>query len=239
MTDRIPTKILDNGAIRMEIFNELSESQGYIWMKRADEPEVNGTSINKASLLKDSTSLLYGLDPEISVPDDIFSFVGNYLKHWWIRRSSTVEEEWEYIQSTNENTYPKYGVLDGYEYQYLGKPLERLPISLKTISSGYYIGTGIYGASNKNTIPVESTPVLTIITGGTFMGIIFTPTTAFQNDSFLGASLTLDTSRNNYNTTYKLTVNYEDGLISWYTSGAAEYQLNQNGTEYIYSVIGY
>lgn len=81
MKDRIPTQVLENGAVRMETFNELGESQGYIWLKRADEPTENGTPMNKSTFLKDTTSQKYGLDPETSVPDDVFNYLsGSYYK---------------------------------------------------------------------------------------------------------------------------------------------------------------
>ena len=39
---------------------------------RADQPTQDGTPINKASLLKDTTAALYGL-PNTAVPDDVLS----------------------------------------------------------------------------------------------------------------------------------------------------------------------
>lgn len=47
-------------------------------LTRADEPTQEGTPLNKASLLKDTTAALYGKDGT-AVPDDIFQFLGNRL----------------------------------------------------------------------------------------------------------------------------------------------------------------
>lgn len=45
--DRVPTQVLANGAVRWEMFNENGESQGYVWLKRADDPSEIGTPQNK------------------------------------------------------------------------------------------------------------------------------------------------------------------------------------------------
>ena len=48
MKDRTPTQVLPNGAIRYEEFNESEVSQGYKYLKLADEPTEVGTALNKA-----------------------------------------------------------------------------------------------------------------------------------------------------------------------------------------------
>lgn len=48
MKDRTPTQVLPNGAIRYEEFNESEVSQGYKYIKLADEPTEVGTALNKA-----------------------------------------------------------------------------------------------------------------------------------------------------------------------------------------------
>lgn len=47
VVDRVPTQVLANGAVRYETFSSNGTSQGYIWIKRADEPSVEGTPLNK------------------------------------------------------------------------------------------------------------------------------------------------------------------------------------------------
>ena len=46
-------------------------------MVRADQPTQEGTSLNKASLLKDQTAALYGLGND-AVPDDVFSVASEF-----------------------------------------------------------------------------------------------------------------------------------------------------------------
>ena len=46
--DRVPSKVLSNGAIRYEEFDTNGNSLGYKYIKRADEPIEPGTPINKA-----------------------------------------------------------------------------------------------------------------------------------------------------------------------------------------------
>lgn len=48
VVDRVPTNVLSNGAVRWEQFDSSGNSLGYVYLKRADEPAVEGTPINKA-----------------------------------------------------------------------------------------------------------------------------------------------------------------------------------------------
>ena len=56
MKDRQPTKVLSNGAIRYGIYNADGSLNHYEYMKREDAPSVEGTPLNKASLLSDATA---------------------------------------------------------------------------------------------------------------------------------------------------------------------------------------
>lgn len=56
MKDRQPTKVLTNGAIRYGIYNSDGSLDHYEYMKRMDEPTVEGTPLNKANLLSDATA---------------------------------------------------------------------------------------------------------------------------------------------------------------------------------------
>ena len=77
MQDRVP---VNPG--RVLITPEDGSPAYYATMTRADNPTQEGTRLNKASLLKDVTASLFGFD-ENAVPNDIFSFVGQYNTHWW------------------------------------------------------------------------------------------------------------------------------------------------------------
>ena len=56
MTDRQPTKILANGAIRYGVYNADGTLNHYEYLKREDAPTVEGTPLNKANLLSDTTA---------------------------------------------------------------------------------------------------------------------------------------------------------------------------------------
>lgn len=80
MKDRIP---LYPGRVKL---NPVTGQENTYDMVRADEPTQEGTPLNKASLLKDATAVLYGQGVD-AVPDDILSilskavlFVDGYLK---------------------------------------------------------------------------------------------------------------------------------------------------------------
>lgn len=80
MKDRIP---LYPGRVKL---NPVTGQENTYDMVRADEPTQEGTPLNKASLLKDATAVLYGQGAD-AVPDDILSilskavlFVDGYLK---------------------------------------------------------------------------------------------------------------------------------------------------------------
>lgn len=53
---------------------------------RADEPIEEGTPLNKANILKDSTIQKY-INANLNVPDDVFNYIGNYAEYWWRRKS--------------------------------------------------------------------------------------------------------------------------------------------------------
>lgn len=66
MQDRIPTK-----PNRVLITPETGQPY-YATVTRADEPTQEGTALNKASLLKDTTAELFGLGAD-AVPDDVLN----------------------------------------------------------------------------------------------------------------------------------------------------------------------
>ena len=72
--------------------------------------------------------------------------------------------EWEYVQSSDRNAYPDSGESGGYEYQYLGVPLDNA-VEVPKIATGSYVGTGTYGTGAVNTLTFESDPVLLLIAG--------------------------------------------------------------------------
>ena len=57
MKDRQPTQVLSNGAIRYGVYNADGTLNHYEYLKREDAPTVEGTPLNKANLLSDTTRL--------------------------------------------------------------------------------------------------------------------------------------------------------------------------------------
>lgn len=55
MKDRQPTQVLANGAIRYGIYSADGTLDHYEYMKREDEPTIEGTPLNKANLLSAAT----------------------------------------------------------------------------------------------------------------------------------------------------------------------------------------
>ena len=53
MRDRIPTRLLGNGAVRYGLYNEDGNLVQYVYIRPEDEPTQEGTPLNKAVLLSD------------------------------------------------------------------------------------------------------------------------------------------------------------------------------------------
>ena len=112
------------------------------------------------------------LNEVYKIPDDAriqSSGAGDYTKTTFFGVSQKIiglymEEtgEWEYVYSLDPNAYPKGGVVDGYEYQYFGIPLENA-IHAPIISAGSYVGTGTYGANNPNTLTFDFAPKVVVL----------------------------------------------------------------------------
>lgn len=70
MTDRTPTQVLENGAIRYAVYDEQGNFLRYEYMLPADEPTDDGTPLNKATMLTDETeTLLFGNTADRTVND--------------------------------------------------------------------------------------------------------------------------------------------------------------------------
>lgn len=75
MQDRVPTKVLANGAIRYAVYDEEGNFLRHEYMLPADEPTQDGMPFCKETILKDATAALYGKGAD-AVPDDVFGFLG-------------------------------------------------------------------------------------------------------------------------------------------------------------------
>lgn len=144
---------------------------------------------------------------------------------------------WQYVQSSNRNTYPDSGAQYGYEYEYLGVPFDNMVIAGK-IETGSYVGTGEYGQANPNTLTFMFKPKKVMIVGNSFY--ISTAFIPFDGDlAFVHNSTD--------SATWKLTRN--ENTISWYVNYAissngssssisSEKQLNYKDITYYYIAIG-
>lgn len=74
MKDRIPTKVLENGALRYAVYNESGSLLRHEYMKLDDEPLEEGTALNKKNLLSDNTAKnILRLPQEDPTVDDAFA----------------------------------------------------------------------------------------------------------------------------------------------------------------------
>lgn len=142
--------------------------------------------------------------------------------------------EWELLLSTNRNAYPDSGVQDGYEYEYLGVPFDKLPTAPQ-IETGSYVGTGTAGKSNPTSLTFEFVPKLVFI----YVDRI-TPHDGYMSDSAIwgqGVNLFRATSASSGDST----VTTIGRTLMWYLKtpqGDPRDQLNRLSTVYNYVAIG-
>ena len=103
---------------------------------RADQPTQEGTPLNKASLLKDTTAALFG-KTNAAVPDDILNLL-----------SKSVIAQGTKITDVLGNL--------------ISIPADQIKDGVK-IATGSYTGTGTYGASNPNSLTFEFAPKLVFV----------------------------------------------------------------------------
>lgn len=208
---------------------------------RADEPIEEGTPLNKANILKDSTIQKY-VNANINVPDDVFNYLGNYAEYWWKRINAGIVS---YVHSTDRTAYPDTGELNGFSYEYAGIPFENMPNIPVKIETGSYVGTGTYGSSNPNSLTFSFKPKLVIFTkylNSTF----YSPTGTFVNGNYYGPivfDLTdVGVDFVDYYANKNIRHNINDKTFSWYTtdtsSSAFNYQFNNSKFTYHYVAIG-
>lgn len=149
--------------------------------------------------------------------------------------------DWEYIQSSERNAYPDSGTQDGYEYQFLGRPLDNA-VTAPKIEMGSYVGTGTYGSSNPNTLTLPFVPkTIEFIgsEGGTYNN--------YQGTDPYPVIVSADYLTDEY----QYVVIYDSGqandfqymkldgtTLSWYYGKSATGQLNQSGIKYYYKITG-
>ena len=211
-------------------------------LTRADAPTEAGDPLNKETFFTDRTAGLYpGLDGD-STPNDAFAFLGGYTQWRWIRRTVSGDSygAWQEVRASTEDAYPKSGTSGGYQYAFLGMPLENAASSVK-IATGSYVGDGTCGEDHKTQVTVEFIPKILIVNGvwgrpnatGTGTGVLV-PGSNYVPFSY---SVNTDTVRAEVvGTMFRFWSNSTFG--SSYQSYNGAQQANQAGQTYTWIAIG-
>lgn len=150
-----------------------------------------------------------------------------------------VDRVWEYLSSEKEDAYPKNTIQDGYEYRYIGLPLSNTVHAAK-ITAGTYVGDGKYGEGSKNKLTLPFTPEFVIVClDGSFPDDYYrqlvVPYGCTQAFSATKHGLAPNTS---YSGAYRVSLAWDGSTVSWFSTGSAIGQLNENGKAYRYVAIG-
>lgn len=70
--------------------------------------------------------------------------------------------DWTYMSSIDRSAYPDSGIVDGYDYEYLGVPFDKTMTAPK-IFNGFYFGTGKYGENNPNQLTFPFIPKIILL----------------------------------------------------------------------------
>lgn len=150
------------------------------------------------------------------------------------------QSAWGYLQSNSRSAYPDSGISGGYEYEYLGVPLDNAVTSPK-VENGSYIGTGTYGAENPNTLTFGFVPKLVFIFGFYPSN---GPTSSAFNGTFDVTSLNEEYKKRGYmvnawdNATDNYLAKISGHTLSWYSTYDRNSQLNYENSYYSYIAIG-
>lgn len=158
--------------------------------------------------------------------------------------TTTQYTDWEYLQSTNRNTYPDSGTSGDYEYQFLNIPFENSLDSVK-IQTGSYVGTGTYGASNPCSLTFDFIPKILWITKYELTRTTFAPNFWYESPEDSLIDCTQLTSEyvcgacftNHYRSKYAYG-KIEGTTIYWYHEESTNYQFNYKDNKIHYLAIG-
>ena len=163
----------------------------------------------------------------VGVSGDIFNVTAKYY-------DSSVIGEWESIWSMDREAYPDSGILDNYEYLYVGIPYQNFVNLPSKMEFGSYIGTGTYGDDNPCILTFGFVPKI--------WGVY----------SFYSASDKYKHTLNNlipfgqdgktrvnweFNSNTYISFKYSGVTVSW-SNTLDNVQLNEEGSEYYYFAIG-
>lgn len=250
MKDRVPTY---PGRVKL---TPVSGQENTYDMVRADEPTQDGTPLNKASLLKDSTAELFGLDVD-ALPDDVLNILSN---------ATLLNELKTAISDISGNTVlnlTNIAFFNALKTAIVDRDgTEMLQIPGVQMAAGTYKGTGTYGENNPNSLTFEFEPMLVIVTSYRFY--TGDPSIQDSNISVLipnyGMTVSYSNTRGVTEHPYigmgRNVVSVVGNTMSWYASRPvrcyqygnyaifntdskiAMYQMNDDGTTYNYLAIG-
>ena len=140
----------------------------------------------------------------------------------------------ELVNSSDRNAYPDSGIQDGYEYEYLGIPLDNA-VTAPRIETGSYVGTGTYGQENPNTLTFEFVPKFVIFWQGSIgSSVVDVSSTNPFYWIYNGDKMFPTSSTNNYN----CFVTLNGTTLTWYSPRNKDAQYNDETKEYHYVAIG-
>lgn len=177
----------------------------------------------------DRSNVWYGGSPVTNWSND---YPNSFTNLKQVIATKTLENigEWEFIQDTNRNAYPDSGNKDGFDYQYIGVPLDNA-VTVPKIETGSYVGTEMYGQANPNTLTFGFKPKIVIISingTSTYGGAIFMY--GQTRSSYTGVLYNVDYSDMPFLT-------WNENSVSWYSTHRGYNQLNEAKT-YNYLAIG-
>ena len=187
----------------------------------------------------DRSNVWYGGSPVTNWSNDYPNSFTN-LKQVIATKTSENIGEWEFIQDTNRNAYPDSGNKDGFDYQYIGVPLDNA-VTAPKIETGSYVGTGTYGQANPNTLTFGFAPKFVWIyeffrsdswyDAGDASKIPF----ELIPEGEFGRKYPPSTTPTHSTNTYSKRVG---STLYWYNTDSAGDQLNYSNSTYYYIAIG-
>ena len=142
--------------------------------------------------------------------------------------------EWKFVFSNNSEAYPHSGVVDGFEYQYLGVPFDNA-VTAPKIATGSYTGTGTYGASNPNSLTFEFAPKIVLLYAGEAASLFGETHRLLPYTLLWGCTTRFGYDNNSANIN---NCTYSGNTMSWYCTGGAAQQQNTSGGTFRYVAIG-
>lgn len=218
MNDRVPLK-----PGRVKVAPENGNPEFFATITRADEPTQEGTPLNKATLLKDSTAIKYGLTQD-ATPDDVLN---NMV-------TPAVAEQ--FGLSTESVPSDVFSILSNAlilsDGDSIVKPNGSI-VPMTRIETGSYTGTGTSGSNNRTAIVFSGTPML---------GIVAHKSSENNNIGFwvYGSNMFVYSApgpgRSGNVLMYCNTATLSSTTLDWYST-AGQPQLNSRGVKYYYAFV--